>query len=71
MQILDLSKTFMYDFYYNHLIKQYGYENIKLCVTDTDSLKFQVKCNDFYRDMCKPENKDYFDFSEYSKDHPI
>ena len=37
MCILDLSKVLMYDFYYNHLCKLYGNENIKLNFTDTDS----------------------------------
>ncbi len=46
----------MYDFYYNYLIVKYGYENVKLSYTDTDSLKFIVSCENFYVDMCKPEN---------------
>ena len=36
--ILDMSKTYMFDFYYNKLEPQYGYENIKLLFTDTDSI---------------------------------
>ena len=36
--ILEMSKIFMYEFYYNYVVKNYGYENVKLCMTDTDSL---------------------------------
>ena len=41
MTVLDLSKTTMYDFYYNHLKKLYG-EKLELQLTDTDS--FLVSC---------------------------
>ncbi|KAL9987185.1 hypothetical protein ACROYT_G001444 [Oculina patagonica] len=37
MTILDVSKLCMYDFYYNHLKKEYG-ERCELLYTDTDSL---------------------------------
>jgi len=63
--ILDLSKVHMYDFFYNHLKKNYN-ENVSLIYTDTDSLIFQVFCDDFYEDMLK--NKHLYDLSEFNKD---
>ena len=41
MSVLDLSKTLMYDFYYNKLLKQYG-KNVDLLYTDTDSLLLEI-----------------------------
>ena len=52
MSVLDLSKTLMYDFYYNKLLRQYG-ENIDLLYTDTDSLLLEIKTENVYKDMGK------------------
>lgn len=60
--ILDISKTVMYDFYYNYLKKQYG-NNVNLLYTDTDSLVIQIVTNNFYEDM--KQNLDKFDTSNY------
>jgi hypothetical protein len=67
--ILDLSKTLMYDFHYNHIMKKYGRDKIKLLFTDTDSLCYNVKTDNIYEDMLK--NKDLYDTSEYSKGHVL
>jgi hypothetical protein len=64
--ILELSKFIMYDFYYNVLKKRYG-DKIKLLFTDTDSLCVEIETEDIYKDMA--EQKEYYDFSEYPKDH--
>ena len=63
--ILDLSKLLMYDFHCN-VKKKYG-DKLKLLATDTDSLKYEIETEDLYKDMINI--KDYFDFSEYNKDH--
>ena len=54
----------MYNFHYDHMMKKYGPEKAKLLFTDTDSLTYQVKTEDIYKDM--NENKELFDFSDYS-----
>jgi hypothetical protein len=67
--ILDISKTFMYDFHYNTMLAKYGHEKCRLLFTDTDSLCYEVQTDDIYSDM--GGMKDLFDFSEYPKDHPL
>ena len=47
-------------------MKEKYQDNIKLLMTDTDSLVYEVKTNDIYEDMNMMS--DYFDMSEYPKD---
>ena len=42
LSILDLSKTVMYEFWYDYVKPRYG-ENTKLCYMDTDSFIVPVK----------------------------
>ena len=64
--ILELSKTLMYDFHYNYIKAKYG-SNATLLFTDTESLCYDIKTEDVYRDM--EQDLDLFDTSEYSQDH--
>ena len=68
MTIIDNSKILMYDFFYNHLKKQYGYK-CELLYTDTDSLLLEIETDDVYKDM--ETNKNEYDTSDYPKDHPL
>ena len=65
MSVLDLSKTLMYDFHYNYIKEIYG-KNSKLLFTDTDSLTYEIKTNDVYKDFWN--DRDKFDNSDYPKD---
>ena len=56
--ILDLSKTLMYDFQYNYIVKEYGAQK-KLLSTDTDSLAYEIKTEDFYQDICNDLTKKF------------
>ena len=66
--ILDLSKTFMYDFHYNYIKQKYG-DNVILCFTDTDSLKYLIQTEHLYKDI-SADVKDKFDTSNYPPNHP-
>ena len=68
MCILDLSKTLMYDFHYNTMMKKYE-EKCKLLFTDTDSLCYHIKTDDVYEDM--KTDKQMFDFSDYPTSHAL
>ena len=67
MSVLDLSKHLMYDFYYNHLKKEYGDKG--LLYTDTDSVVIHVTTEDMYEDMRK--NMQLYDTSNFPEDHPL
>ena len=68
MCILDLSKTIMYDFYYNYIKQKYGDKAI-LLFSDTDSLMCEIETEDFYKDI-SGDVKDRFDTSDYPENHP-
>ena len=48
--ILDISKTLMYEFYYEYMKPKYG-NKVKLCYTDTGSFIMQIFTDDFYADI--------------------
>ena len=50
MSILDLSKSLMYDFDYNYIKTKYE-DNAKVLFTETDSLAYEIKTKDFYKDI--------------------
>ncbi len=68
MSILDLSKTLMYKFHYDYVKPKYG-DNVDLLFTDTDSLCYEIRTKDFFKDISNDVNE-WFDTSNYDKDHP-
>ena len=63
--ILDLSKTLMYEFWYDYIKPMYS-DKEKLCYTDTDSLAIHIKTDDFYKDIANDVER-LFDTSNYNK----
>ena len=63
LSILKISKTLMYEFWYDYMKPKYA-NNVKLCYMDTDSFIINIKTNDFYKDISNDvENR--FDTSNY------
>lgn len=60
--VLDLSKVFMYEHYYDYLKPKYG-DLINMMYTDTDSFILHIETDDFYKDIL--ENLDKYDTSNY------
>ena len=65
MSILDISKTLMYEFWYNYFKSKYG-DKAKLCYLDTDSFVIYIKTEDFCKDIAN-NVKRWFDTSNYDE----
>ena len=65
MSILDISKTFMYEFWYDYIKPKYQ-DKAKLCYMDTDSFIIHIKTEDFYKDIANDVEK-WFDTSNYDE----
>ena len=63
LPILQISKTLMYEFWYDYIKPKYQ-NNAKLCYMDTDSFIINIKTEDFYKDIAADVEK-RFDTSNY------
>ena len=63
--ILGISKTLIYEFYYEYLKPKY-IDKVRLCYTDTDSFIVHIESDDCYKDINNDVNN-RFDTSGYSK----
>ena len=69
MSMLDISKTLMYEFWYDYVKAKYG-DNVKSCYPDTDGFIMHIKTEDFYEDIVN-DVKEWFDISNYKIDRPL
>ena len=63
--ILDISKTLMYEFWYDYLKPKYQ-DNIKLYYMDTDSFIIQINTDDYFKDISN-DVIECFDTSNFDK----
>ena len=66
MSILDISKTLMYEFWYDYIKPKYG-DRAKLCYTDTDSFVIHNITEDFFEDISDDVVDGRFDTSNYDE----
>ena len=65
MSILDISKTYMYELWYDYIGPKYG-DKGKLCYTDTDSFFVYIKTEYVFEDISNDVER-WFDTSNYGK----
>ena len=68
--ILDLSKTIMHEFHYEYMKQKYNESDLKLLYMDTDSLVYDIKTEDFYKDIAE-DVETRFDTSGYVPGRPL
>ena len=66
LSISDISKTLMYEFWYDYVKPKYE-QNAKLCYMDTESFIIHIKTEHVYKDIADDVEK-WFDTSNYSED---
>ena len=67
--ILEITKTLMYEFWYDYMKPKYG-DNVKLCYMDTDSFIMHIKTEDSYKDIANDVEK-RFHTSNYEVNRPL
>ena len=65
MSILDISKTLMYEFWYEYIKPKYK-DKAKLMCMDTYSFVINIKTEDFYKDSAN-DVKIWYDTSNYDE----
>ena len=68
LSILEISKTLMYEFWYDYMKPKYGH-NVKLCDMDTDSFIMHIKTKDFFKILLMMLKKDLIHQIIKSIDH--
>ena len=68
LSILDISKTFIYTFWYDYIKPNYE-DRAKLCYTDTDNFIIHIITEDFFADISDNVERwfDTFNYDENDK----
>ena len=66
--ILDISKTLMYEFWFDYIKPKYG-DRAKLYYMDTGSFIIYIETEDFYKDIVNDVGR-WFDTSNYDETTP-
>ena len=69
LSILDLSKTVMYELWYDYVKPKYD-GNAELCFMDSDSFIVHIKTDDIYKNIAD-EVETRFDTSNFEIDRPL
>ena len=69
ISILDISKTLMYEFWYDYLKPKYN-DKAKLCYMDTDSFALNIFTKNFFEDVNNDVER-LFDTSNYDENDKI
>ena len=69
LSILEISKTQIYEFWYDYMKPKYC-DNVRLCYMDTDSFILHVKTEDFCKGIADDVEK-RFDTSNYEVNRPL
>ena len=69
LSVLEISKTLMYEFWYDYIKPKYQ-NNAKLCYVDTDSFIINIKTEDFYEYIANDVEK-RFDTLNYEVNRPL
>ena len=70
LSILELSKTVMYQFWYDCVKQKYLKKNSELCYMNTDSFIVYSKTDDIYKDIAE-HVEIRFDTTNYELDRPL
>ena len=69
LSVLYLSKTVMYEFWYDNVKRKYG-ENARLCYMDTERFDVHVQTDDIYIDLAEDVDA-RFNTSNFKIDTPL
>ena len=69
MRLSEISKTLMYEFWYDYIKPKYQ-NNAKLCYMDTDGFIIYIKTEDYFEDIADDVKK-WFHTSNYEVNRPL
>jgi len=59
----------MFWFHYDVMQPKFGADNLKMCMTDTDSFMYHITCKNLYKQL--EDLQEHLDTSDYPKEHPL